>query len=56
MAHHKYYITYEKQLNRKAWCEKRGKLHDENREKARERKRSKHNVILACPMPQRGGD
>lgn len=47
MAHHDYYITAEKALNRKERCKKRGKFHDENRAKAKENKRSVKKVIFA---------
>lgn len=48
MAHHDYYITLEKKLNRAERCKKRGKLHDENRAKARERERSNKKVKIAA--------
>ncbi len=47
MAHHDYYITLEKKRNRKVWCEKRGKLHDDNRAKAKERECSKKKLLRA---------
>ncbi len=50
MAHHNHYITLEKKLNRKARCEKRGKYHDENRAKAKERKRTNNQVIFAAAI------
>ena len=42
-------------LNRKAWCKKRGKYHDENRAKAKERKLI-NKTNTACRMPKSGGD
>lgn len=45
----------EYKANRKAWCEKRGKYHDENRAKAKERK-LKNKTNTACRMPKSGGD
>ncbi len=47
MAHHEYYITQEKKLNREERCKRRGKYHDENRAKAKERKRSNNQSIIA---------
>ena len=55
MAHHNYYITLEKKLNRAERCKKRGKLHDENRAKAKERKLI-NKTNTACRMPRSGGD
>ena len=42
-------------MNRKAWCKKRGKYHDENRAKAKERKLI-NKTNTACRMPRSGGD
>lgn len=50
MAHHEYYITLEKRLNRQECCKKRGKYHDENRDKAKERKRTNNQVIFAAAI------
>ena len=52
MAHHNYYITLEKKLNRAERCKKRGKLHDDNRAKARERDRSNKKVKIAAAFTQ----
>ena len=52
MAHYNYYITLEKKLNRAERCKKRGKLHDENRAKARERERSNKKVKIAAAFTQ----
>ena len=45
-----------KWLNRRARCIKLGKLHEENRAKAKERKRLENNKSnAACRMPKSGG-
>lgn len=50
MTHHNHYITLEKKLNRQERCKKRGKYHDENRAKAKERKRTNNQVIFAAAI------